>query len=319
MSAGSRMAAIGLATGLGVAALAGAGSVAASDVDRTNLEAFTKISLLDDVPAINPANQRRPATAAFGGEHMPSYELPPVVGVPAPAFHEEERVGAYAQPRWTVDRRFPGVRTYVMPDGAFEFEYWARADIPRHGATEMQHMFEVEIGLPNRFQLDLYAISRSEGNGPNFFDQAIELRYAFADWGPLPANPTLYLEYINKDQAPDKVEAKLLLSGELAPRWHWGQNILFEAETGGDREYEYGWTGGISYTVIDAKLSMGVEAQFSLFDVQGDRGSYRDETFVGPTIQYRPTPRIHLNLAPLIGVDGESPAAKLLFNFAYEF
>ncbi len=64
---------------------------------------------------------------------------------------------------------------------------------------------------------------------------------------------------------------------------------------------------------------MGVEAQVSFFDVHGERGTYRDETFVGPSVQYRPTPRMHLDFAPLIGVDHESPAAKILFNFAYEF
>ncbi len=282
------------------------------------------ILTLDNMPTINPAEQgreTREAASQPANKHPAPFELPAVtvVGEQPGALREEDRVGGYSQPRWTVDRRFPGVRTYVVPENSFTFEYWTRADIPRRGPTEIQHLFEAEIGLPYRFQLDLYGIVRSEDNNENFFDNQIELRYAFADWGKIWGNPTLYLEYANRDQAADKVEMKLLLAGELAPGWHWGQNILFEAEVGGDREYEYGWTGGISYTVIDEKLSVGLEAQFSLFDVKGDRGTYRDETFIGPSVQYRPTPRIHLDVAPLIGVTGESPAAKLLFNFSYEF
>ena len=270
---------------------------------------------LSDSPMINPASERRDSTKEKAGA------LPPVtvVGEQVSAFREEDRVGTYGQPRWTADRRFPGVRTYVIPENEVEFEYWFRADVPRKGGAETQHMYELSFGLPYRFQLDLYAIARTKPKEKTFFDQAIELRYAFADWGKIWGNPTFYLEYINRDEAADKVEGKLLLAGEIAPGWHWGQNFLFEAEVGGAREYEYGWTGGVSYTVIDQKLSVGLEAQFSLFDTHGHRGTYRDETFIGPSFQYRPSPKMHLDIAPLIGVDHESPAAKILVNFAYSF
>lgn len=251
------------------------------------------------------------------------YQLPPVTvtgQAEGEKLKEEHPVGSYGQPEWTTQRRFPGVRTYVLPENTFALEYWTRVDIPRDGFSEVQHMFEAEIGLPYRFQLDLYGIARTEGGeDKTHFDQMIEVRWALADWGKIPWNPTLYVEYVNRDEKPDKIEAKLLLCDELAPRWHWAQNFLFEGETGGDREYEYGWTGGISYTLIDQVLSIGAEAQFSVFDTQGNRGAYRDETFVGPSIQYRPLPRMHLDFAPLLGVTPESPAAKLLFNMAYEF
>ncbi len=270
---------------------------------------------LSDIPVINPADQRRDSSKEK------TATMPPVtvVGEQVSPYREEDRIGTYNQPRWTADRRFPGVRTYVIPENEVEFEYWFRADVPRKGAAEIQHIFELSFGLPYRFQLDLYGIARTEGNEKTFFDQAIELRYAFADWGKIWGNPALYIEYINRDQSPDKVEGKLLLAGEFAPRWHWGQNFLMEAEVGGQREYEYGWTGGVSYTLIDEKLSIGVEAQFSLFDLHGHRGTYRDETFIGPSIQFRPSPKMHLNIVPLIGVDHESPAAKILVNFAYAF
>ena len=135
-----------------------------------------------------------------------------------------------------------------------EFEYWFRADVPRKGAAEIQHMFELSFGLPYRFQLDLYGIARTEGKEKTFFDQAIELRYAFADWGKIWGNPALYIEYINRDQLPDKVEGKLLLGGQLATRWHWGSNFVFEHELGGAQENSHEWTTGLSYTARDRQL-----------------------------------------------------------------
>jgi hypothetical protein len=275
--------------------------------------------MLDDGPIINPADRRPESpTTQPSAARVPNWELPPITVIGQPSLRAEDRVGSYAQPRWTVDRRFPGTRVYVIPEGTVEFEYWFRADIARKGPSETQHFFELEFGLPYRFQLDLYGIVRSEEQ-ENFVDNQVELRWALADWGKIWGNPTLYAEYVNKDQDPDKIEFKLLLGDELASRWHWGQNLLFEGETGGRREYEYGWSGGLSYTVIDSKLDVGVEAQLSFFDVHGDRGTYTHEIFLGPSIQYRPSARIHLNFAPLIGVGHESPAAKLLFNFGYEF
>ncbi len=283
------------------------------------------INLMDSMPLVNPADAGRqpggPSTQTSEARLTP-YTMPPVtvVGEGPELLHEEELIGSYAEPRWAADRRFPGVRTYVMPEGAVEFEYWTRADVPRKGSTEIQHQFELEFGLPDRFQLDFYAIARTQGPGqPTLFDQQVELRYAFADWGEIRGNPTLYLEYANLGQDAPKIEVKLLLAGELGSGWHWGQNILWEASTNAQREYEYGWTGGLSKTVIDEKFSLGAEAQFSLFDVHGHRGRYRDETFLGPSIQYRPRPTLHLDIAPLIGVDHESPAGKLFFVFGCEF
>ncbi|HVT87438.1 MAG TPA: hypothetical protein VHD56_01185 [Tepidisphaeraceae bacterium] len=284
------------------------------------------MAMINTEPPINPAfgaqEGRAPTSQPAPSERVPAWEMPAVtvVGQAESKFREDDRIGTYQQPRWTADRRFPGVRTYVIPENSVEFEYWTRVDVARHGPSEVQHMFELEFGLPYRLQLDLYAIARSEGSGgETFFDQQIELRYAFADYGKIWGNPALYLEYAHREEAPDKVEAKLLLTGDLGPGWHWGQNLLFEAETADEHEFEYGWTGGLSYTVIDQKLSVGAEAQFSLFDVQHNRGSYTHEAFIGPSVQWRPMPRMHLDLAPLIGIGSESPAAKILFVFGYEF
>ena len=45
-----------------------------------------------------------------------------------------------------------------------------------------------------------------------FLDESkVELRWAFADWGKIWGNPTIYLEWKGEDAAPDHVEGKLLL------------------------------------------------------------------------------------------------------------
>jgi len=54
-------------------------------------------------------------------EPRASYELPPVevVGEPVPANREEQRIGPYAQPRWTARRTFPSRLELKMRDGSY--------------------------------------------------------------------------------------------------------------------------------------------------------------------------------------------------------
>ena len=276
-------------------------------------------------PMTNPADIRQePAPSTESpGRHAGTWELPAITieGVRPSPLREEERVGHYGQPRWTTHRRFPGTRVYVVPQGKVEFEYWLRLDVPRRaGPTEVQNFYEFEFGLPHRLQLDLYLVQRSAGEGgPTHLDQLFEIRYAFADWGKIPGNPTLYLEYALKDDAPDKVEAKLLLGGEIAAGWHWGSNLVFEGEVSGDEGHEHSATAGVSRTVMDEKLSVGGEAEVAFTNVAGARGHFTSAAYVGPSMQYRPLPNTYLDLAPLFGVTGKANAMKAFLNFGWEF
>jgi hypothetical protein len=68
---------------------------------------------------------------------------------------QDEPVGPYNQPEWTTHRTFSTTRVYVLPPGIVEFvQYWT----PEFKDGHDEHAFreEVEIGLPYRFQLDLY-------------------------------------------------------------------------------------------------------------------------------------------------------------------
>ena len=119
--------------------------------------------------------------------------LPPV-NVEGSALSEERPVGKYAQPEWTTERRFAATRTYVLPEGMFEMEQWRRGTYTRHGGDEHRFLTEIEAGLPGRWQLDFYGHFEGGSNiSTKFIGEQIEARYALANWGRLPANPTLYL------------------------------------------------------------------------------------------------------------------------------
>ena len=82
---------------------------------------------------------------------------------------------------------------------------------------------EIEIGLPHRFQVDLYETWAVDQDRRVQQDEvSAEVRYALADWGKIPLNPTLYLEYEQHDHNPNTLEGKLLLDTDLSTRWHWG-------------------------------------------------------------------------------------------------
>ena len=258
-----------------------------------------------------------------GRQPRASYELPAVevVGEKASDLREEQRVGPYEQPRWTARRRFPSTRVYVRPPGTAELEYWLRPTITKDGDTEIRTLYELSVGFEPRLQLDLYFRTDQEGDDSEMLiGQQVEIRYALADWGKIWGNPTLYLEWVGLEQRPDKVEAKLLLGGELAERWHWGSNLVGEFELGGEREYEYQLTGGATYTVVDSKLSLGAEAQLIVADVKDDRGDFGTPTILlGPRVQWKPTERLNITFAPLVGLTDESPDFRAFFVVGYEF
>jgi len=249
----------------------------------------------------------------------------PVIQVTAPripALREESLIGSYEQPLWTATRRFPTTRVYIVPEGKMEVEYWLRTTVNKDGTTDYRSLYEVEFGLPNRFQLDIYYRTDQTGNdGEIYNSEQLELRYALADWGKLPGNPALYLEWIRHDKRdePDQIEPKILFGGELAQRWHWGVNFVAECQTGGDLAREYQFCSGLSYAVRDYKLALGGECKAAFTDTKEDRGNFEDSIVLGPSLQYRPFPQMTMNFAPLFGVTSDSPTAQVWFNTGWEF
>jgi hypothetical protein len=244
----------------------------------------------------------------------------PALEVVGSGLKEEELIGSNQQPRWTTERLFPTTRVYVLPEGTIHGEYWMRIQNPREGDTRVRDYYELEFGLPNRFQLDLYLVSDHTGaNVPgDITTEMIEGRYAFADWGEIWGNPTVYLEYIHQD-SPDGLEGKLLLGSEVSPGWHWASNLACEQQTAGERERELQLTGGLSHTIIDDKFSMGVEGKLQQTDTEDDPGDDEDVFEIGPTMRWQPSERSYIDFAPLIGFGGESPQAEIFLIMGWEF
>ena len=263
------------------------------------------------------------AFAAMGfvaaAESPPSATDAESVVVNAAPVSEERLVGENQQPEWTAYRRFSTTRIYVLPPWQFEFEQWWKGKFPDEGKSEHLFQSEVEVGLPYRFQIDFYEnIENTADDTTRHSGNQIEMRWALAEWGKILLNPTLYGEWKLNDHAPDAFELKLLFGEELAPRWHWGFNIFYEQEINGARTTEAGFSQAVSYTLLDSKLSVGAEMNFERTTEKGSRGEPEIEFLIGPSIQWRATPRAHIDLVPLFGTTRDSPIVEAYLILAFE-
>lgn len=284
--------------------------------------------LLAQASVVNPAQAQSDAQAsstedqaAQPGRRLGSWEMPAVIveGKRLSPFREDDLIGSYEQPRWTAHRRFAGTRVYVRPAGQFDFEQWFRWKNKKDDPDELVTQTEFEFGLGHRLQLDYYLITRNTDGEDTKIDNALEIRYAFADWGRIWGNPTVYVEWISRDSDPDVVETKLLLGGDIAPGWHWGTNLVWEQETGGARESVYEFTAGLSQTLSDEKFSWGLETKLEWADEKGSRGDYSEDFRLGPSFQWRPIPQMHIDFAPLFGLTSDSLRSDIYLIFGYEF
>jgi hypothetical protein len=237
-----------------------------------------------------------------------------------PALQEDRPIGENQQPEWTTRRRFATTRVYVNAPWQVEFEQWWKGKFPRHGKPEHLFQSEVEMGLPYRFQLDLYQnVEVNPGGDLRYGGTQVEARWALAEWNKIFLNPTLYGEWKFNNAAPDAYEVKLLLAQDIYQRWHWALNLFYEQEVGGGRESEAGFAQGLSYTVLDEKLSAGVEMQLERTSGPNLDGKPEVEFLIGPSVQWRPCPRIHIDFVPLVGTTGDSPRVEAFVVFGFDF
>ena len=256
--------------------------------------------------------QREPDGEAREDEHLSSWEAPEIVVSGQRELKEEQLIGEYAQPRWTVPRRFPTARIYVVPAGTLQLDWTLDAYMPLDKLDQRRYRskYEFEFGLGNRLQMDFFLQTQQTGEGPGsplaIRRENIELRYALADWGCIWGNPTLYLSWGRRHENPDVLEGKILLGDEIAPRWHWGFNLVWERELSGARTNGYLAIAGISYTVVDQKFSIGGELRGEVEDVMNARGEFDTAEFViGPSLQWKPQKAMHIDLAVLAGFEKE--------------
>lgn len=247
-------------------------------------------------------------------------QLPQVTST-ASALLEDRAVDETGRPDWTSARRFPSTRVYLQDGpGEMSFEQWLRQRDFEDGTKQSRFQEELEIGLPYRFQMDLYETwAVDEKLHARQDETSVELRYALADWGRIFMNPTLYVEYARVQNDADTIEGKLLLGQDLAPRLHYGFNFAFEQGTTLAHTSAYTLSQGLSYTIIDQTLSAGVEMEYSIETEHGNRHDPTQGFVIGPSIQVRPTRQTHLDFVAMAGVNNASPVMEAYVVFGIDF
>jgi hypothetical protein len=222
----------------------------------------------------------------------------------------QTKVGEYDQPLWSTMRMFPATRVYVMnPPGTAMYEKWFDIRDRRDGPAQIRMRDEFTVGLGNRLQLDLYSHTVYDGEGDmKDFDWrgfSFEFRYALADWGKLPGNPTLYWETKMLDGGWG-IEPKLLLGGLATESSIWGLNIIYEGNVKPTREAqhrEYAATGSYAW-IINNDFTIGFSGMYRNNDFNSV------EYYAGPLIQYRINNKAYITFEALPGFNQNSKASR---------
>ena len=234
---------------------------------------------------------------------------------------------AYAQeqPQWTAQPAFAESDVYVMPKGVSAFILALRPTQPRSGATATENAYRAEFGLPARFQLGVHATGRAEGREQtigNIDAQALEMRWAFAEWGRVWGNPTAEIGWTEASRGADVATVKLLLGGGRANGWRWGGNVIWAQQTGAEHQIDRAVTAGAAYAA-GHYVSIGAEARIALTDRLvaggGSRTAMSRELLAGPSLQFRPVRRLFIDLAPLFGATGESSRSRTTLLAGWQF
>lgn len=271
----------------------------------------------------------------------------------------DELPGAYGAPGAFSRSRFsPLTNGYVLPPGEVFAGLIYEGDVFSEGKADHGLTQEIEIGLPYRFGVAVE-------NQLEFFDGdtsnrsfSIEGRWALADWGKIPLNPTLFAEYKfgtgkilheegpeeemmmeedgemppdeeemmreegrGRPDQPDAYEFRLLLSEEIVKGVQWAFNAFLENETSGDRGREWGFAQSIQVPVLlpRERLKVGLEMKYTNFTVKDTRGDPEHSFVIGPSFAFKPTSRMRFDIAPLVGVTKESPDVQVFAVFSYAF
>jgi hypothetical protein len=174
---------------------------------------------------------------------------------------------AYGAPTSFSQSRFsPLTNAYVLPPGAIYASLIYEDDVVHFRPPDHHWTQEVEIGLPYRFNVAFENNVQHFDGDTQDASFSVEGRYAFADWGKIPLNPTIFAEYKfglgnilhdegaptpshkfgpggfdKNEDTPDAYEFRLLLSEDFFDRVEWALNAFFEQELApGDRGREWG-------------------------------------------------------------------------------
>src|SRR5690349_11654603 len=81
---------------------------------------------------VNPADQQPGTPGNPPAERPHTFDMQPVTVYGKAELRDDDRIGTYAQPRWTAQRLFGETRIYVIPQGTVEFEYWLKPELHRN-------------------------------------------------------------------------------------------------------------------------------------------------------------------------------------------
>jgi len=249
---------------------------------------------------------------------------------------------AYGAPGGFSRTRFAPLTTaYVLPPWQFYIGEVYEGDAFQHGKPDHLFTQEVEMGLPGRFGVAAETMLERFNGGGGFETVSLEGRYALADWGKIPLNPTLFVEYkfgvgpirheegppppggeeeeAGPPQHPDAYEVRLLLAQEFCQRWEWALNAFFEKENTGDRGREWGFAQSLVTPILlpREQLKVGIEMMYKNFSVKDTRGNADNSFVIGPTVAYRITKNTRFDVSALFGCNNESPRAQIFGVFSW--
>jgi hypothetical protein len=222
--------------------------------------------------------------------------------------------GEEESPLWTQQRHFPGTRFWKLDKGRMAVETWWRLRDPRDGDAYNILQLELEVGLTDRIQLDVYENLTDEGGSWTREGTQIEARIAVDPvYGRTPLNPVIYLEWHPRHLAATRAEVRLLLGGELlGPRLVGAVNLLYEQNVtkGPEPDYipnpEAGVTAAASYAVA-GPLRVGAEAKLIVEKEAFDDAEWEKALYVGPNLSARIVgERFKLSTTVLFGVTDDA-------------
>jgi len=260
----------------------------------------------------------------------------------------EEVPSAYGAPPGLSRSRFSNlVNAYVLPPWGVFAGFIYEGDALRFNRPDHNFTQEVEIGLPYRFGIAFENAVETFRDTTQERSFSIEGRYAFADWDKIPLNPTIFAEYkfgigdilhdegppapLGKGEAqafldahtplPGALEVRLLLSEDFFDKVEWALNGFFEAETGGDRGREWGFSQSAMIPVLLSRerLKVGAEMQLTGFSDKGIRNDPSYRFIIGPTIAWKPTKNTRFDVSPLFGTTHDAPRASVFAVFSVLF
>lgn len=259
----------------------------------------------------------------------------------------DELPSAYGAPGSFSRSRFSTLtNAYVLPPGGIFAGLIYEGDIDEHGPTDHLLTQEIEVGLPYHFGIAIENTAEHFNHETENESFSIEGRWALADWGKIPLNPTLFAEYkfgtgsiLHEEgpppppeeaaaaegegppDRPDAYEFRLLLSEEIAKHVEWAFNLFFEKENTGDRGREWGFAQSLQFPILlpHERLKTGLEMQYQNFTVKDTRGSPMHRFVFGPSFAFKPTANMRFDVAPLFGVTKDSPTCQVFAIFSYVF